>query len=277
MQITSEELTTARLPLLPPRSIATLDDCLAAVNRLGFAWAFTPGNALLPSLFTAMDTDREGQRWDWMWGWKDRMAESREAYYGKVIGAKPTLVSRQWLPVFYALTGNNGEPDDDLDHAGETKPLSDVALKVYAHIREFGPTGTRQLQERLTDGSKEMKNALEKALERLDVAMLIVKSGTEGGNSIANIWDLFQRFHPEAVEAGTEIATREAALQLTRQFFQLTPALAEKQVGRVFPWNEQHQVKAIARLVEAGELKACLFDGKPGYVRADFAATEATE
>jgi hypothetical protein len=49
-----------------------------------------------------------------------------------------------------------------------------------------------------------------------------------------------------------------------------TPAIREKDLQKVFPWNESHQRRAIARLKEAGALMDCTVEGKPGLCRADF-------
>jgi len=238
MQITHTQIAEARARLLPPRSIRDVSGCLAAVDRLGFAWAFTPGKDLLPALFPALDTHLEGQRWDWMWSWKDQLSASRQAYYGKVVGAKPTFVSREWLPRFYALTGNTGDLADDLPHLAESVPLNELARKICLYLTESGPTGTRTLISQLTDSSRGMRRSLEKGIEQLD--------------------------------AGTAIATREAATLLLRQYFVLTPAAALKSLTGIFPCSEAHQHKAIARLQEAGELVSCTVDGRPGLRRADF-------
>jgi hypothetical protein len=270
MEIRMDAVRRTREALLPPRSVRTLADCLAAVERLGFVWGFTPGTELLPALFPALDAESEGQRWEMMWGWKDALSASREAFYGKVAAGRPTLVSREWLPAFYALTGNTGDADDDLAQMAEGARVHEFSYKVVQYLKEYGPTGTRTLQQRLTDGTRPARSALEKALAQLDTGMLIAKCGTEGGNSIANVWDLFPRFHPEAVETGTEIPTREAAVRLLQHFFGLTPAVGQKDLGKLFPWNEGHQKKALTRLLEAGELKECTFEGKPGYHHTTF-------
>lgn len=270
MVITHAQVTAARAQLLPPHSIRDVQGCLEAVERLGFVWAFTPGRDLLPALFSALDTHQDGQRWDWMWGWKDQLSAARQAYYGKVVGAKPTFVSQEWLPRFYALTGNTGDLEDDLALLGESVRLNELARKICMYLTENGPTGTRTLISQLTDGSPGMRRSLEKGIEQLDAAMIIVKCGTEGGHSIANVWDLFPRFLPEAADAGAAISTREAAMLLLRQYFVLTPAVTLKTLTGLLPWHEAHQHKAIARLLEAGELEACEVDGKPGLKRVDF-------
>lgn len=264
MEITSAQIAQLRTRWLPPESIDNLEGCLEAVNRLGFLWAFTPAPGYLPALFPALAAASEGQRWDWVWGWKDILPAERKAYYGKVVAGKPTLVSQEWLPLFYALTGNTNDLEDDLVHLHESVRLAEVGAKVIHYLEEYGPTGTRTLMAKLTDGSKPAKTALDKALHQLDTGMLIAKSGAEGGNSIAHVWDLFPRVWPAAAEAGTDIATREAALRLFQRFFELTPAISQKGLDGIFPWNRKWQEKAIAHLKEVGDLVECKVDGRPG-------------
>lgn len=276
MNITMDAVRSAREVLLPPRSVRTRADCLQAVERLGFAWTFTPGTELLPALFPALDAESEYQRWEMMWGWKDALSASGEAFYGKVVADKPTLVSREWLPVFYSLTGNTGDIADDLAQLAESTRVHELSRQVVQYLQEYGPTGTRTLHKKLTDGTRPMKNALDRALMQLAPAMLIAKCGTEGGNSLGNLWDLFPRFLPEAVDAGTAIPTRDAAVRLLRRFFDLTPAIARMDLGKLFPWSEGHQKEAITRLLEASDLEECTFEGKPGYCRADPSTPQPT-
>lgn len=264
MEISGEQVALLRARWLPPESIHNLDDCLAAIDRLGFVWAFTPAPGHLPALFPALATETEGQKWDWVWPWKDKLPAERKAYYGRVVSGKPTLVSREWLPLFYALTGNTSDLDDDLLNLQESVRLVETGVKVCRYLQEYGPTGTRTLIAKLTDGSKGAKSAMDKALHQLDTGMLISKCGVEGGNSIAHVWDLFPNVWPEAAEAGTEIATREAALRLMQRFFELTPAISLKALDEVFPWNKKWQQRAIAHLKEAGDLVECKLEGKPG-------------
>lgn len=276
LDITLQAVQAAQQAVVRPRSVRSEGDCVAAVERLGFAWAFTPAPFMLPALFMALDTESNHQSWDWMWGWKDSIAASRKAYYGRLVGGKPTFVSHEWLPVFYALTGNTGDADDDLAQLAETARVHDLSHKVVRYLSEHGPTGSRTLARKLTDGTRATKTGLYQALIQLDTSMLIAKCGTEGGNALGNMWDLFARMHPRAVEAGIEIPTRDAAHRLLRHFFTLTPAITTRNLERVFPWNPHHQQRAIAHLIEAGDLESCTIDKKPALKVSTFPLNQPT-
>jgi hypothetical protein len=268
MNLTHADIAAHWASLLPPASIQTAADCAGAVRRIGLAYPFPPDatRPFLPSLFPALATDDLHQQWDWMWGWKEQLAADRSLYYGKLVGAKPTFVALDHLPLLYALTGQTGDLWDDLQTLSTEIRVPELAKQVLRYLEEHGPTGTRTLIQKVTDGSKEMKSALEKALQFLDAHLLIAKVGSEGGNSFANTWDLFGRPWAAAVEAGTAIPTREAAVRVLQLIFDLTPALQQRHLAKLFPWSAPIE-RAAAKLEAEGWLRPCTLDGKPALTR----------
>lgn len=261
-------ITTHWNRLLPPRSIGSLEDLTATVERVGLLYPFPPDatRPFLPSAFSAMTTDDNHQRWDLMWDWKERLAASGTVYYGKLVGTKPTLVSTAHLPLLFALTGQTGDLWDDLAMIGESVRVPELAKQVLLHLQEHGPTGTRKLAGALTDGSKGMKGALDKALLFLDSHLLIVKVGSEGGNSFANTWDLFGRRWAGAVDAGTEIPTREAAMAVLKLVFSLTPAIQTRYLGKLFAFGGEQLQRARVRLQDEGWLAIGELEKKEAFV-----------
>lgn len=254
--------------LLPPHSIGSLADLTAAVDRVGLLYPFPPDatRPFLPSVFPALTTDDNHQRWDLMWGWKEELATAGTVYYGKLVGTKPTLVSASHLPLLFALTGQTGDLWDDLAMIGESVRVPELAKQVLLHLQENGPTGTRKLAGALTDGSKGMKGALDKALLFLDSNLLIVKVGSEGGNSFANTWDLFSRRWASAVDAGTAIPTREAAVQVLKLVFSLTPAIQTRYLGKLCAFGGEQIERAVGRLRDEGWLESGTLEKKEALI-----------
>jgi len=85
---------------------------LGFVEALGFCYAFTSGPGYLPGLFDVLATRSVDRMWSWAWRWKDELAAQRRLFYGKVLRRKPTYVAMDYLPHFFALSGNVGERDD---------------------------------------------------------------------------------------------------------------------------------------------------------------------
>ena len=70
--------------------VKTADALVRMVDALGFCFAFTSETAYpVPGAFDHLDTRSEGRKWDWMWGWKDELAEGKRLYYGKLLVRKP--------------------------------------------------------------------------------------------------------------------------------------------------------------------------------------------
>jgi hypothetical protein len=97
-------------------AVKTADGLVRMVDDLGFCFAFTGEAAYpIPAAFDHLDTRSDGRKWEWMWGWKDELAEKKRLYYGKLLVKKPTFVSMKMLPTFYATFGRAGDPDDHLE------------------------------------------------------------------------------------------------------------------------------------------------------------------
>jgi len=94
--------------------VRTKAAALRFVNAVGFCYAFTSGPGDLPALFDVLDTRSISRMWSWAWQWKDELASERHLFYGRIVRRKPTLISLAYVPHFFALTGNVGEPDDYL-------------------------------------------------------------------------------------------------------------------------------------------------------------------
>src|SRR5438132_1009384 len=69
------------------------DGLVRMVDALGFCFAFTAEESYpVPGAFDHLDTRSDGRKWEWMWGWKDKLAEEKRLYYGKLLIRKTTFV-----------------------------------------------------------------------------------------------------------------------------------------------------------------------------------------
>lgn len=251
----------------PP--VSTPEQALEFVRRCGFVYAFTPGQGELPALFPVLATEREGQRWDWAWNWRDQLLENRQAYAARLLWQKPMLVQPEWLPALYGMAGHTADPDEDIAAAAEAGHANPLMRRLYGYIQEKGPTSTRTLLKNLGDGSKETKQGIETGLLRLEERLLIAPVRAEGGNSIARVYDLFPRAWPEAAAAGADLPTRVAGRQVVAHLFTLTGALTADQVEKGAAWALPQVRRALGELVAEGALAAATVNRKPGYTRPE--------
>jgi len=105
----------------PEGRIHTEAAARAFVDEVGFCFLFGERGIEIPTLWGAIcGADRPVPRHHddadlgRAWNWKDSLPARGEVFYGKLLRAKPTLVSLALLPTFYALSPNYGRVLYDL-------------------------------------------------------------------------------------------------------------------------------------------------------------------
>ncbi|HEX9495310.1 MAG TPA: crosslink repair DNA glycosylase YcaQ family protein [Candidatus Limnocylindria bacterium] len=226
-------------------------DLVKLVDALGFAFAFThrPGDAQIPACFDHLSTNDINRKWGWMWVWKDELPEAKKLYYGALLARKPTFVSLKLLPTFYATFGRAGEPDDHLDDVRAGR-LSDVGRRIIQFLDQNGETQTKRMRAELGITSKEGRATYGKAIDEVQRLMYVarVRAVGEGREDYNYTYDLFTRRYPEAVKAAERLSSADATAALLGRTLDLAGSVTEKQLVRLFDWDEPVARRAIARL-----------------------------
>src|SRR5205814_3600615 len=148
-------LTRHRERIAERQAVKTADALVRMVDDLGFCFAFTSEAAYpIPAAFDHLDARSDSRKWEWMWPWKDELAEAKKLYYGKLLVKKPTFVSMKMLPVFYATFGRAGETDDHVDDVRAGR-LTDLARRVVEYLAHRGETQKKRMRADLGIESKE--------------------------------------------------------------------------------------------------------------------------
>jgi hypothetical protein len=230
--------------------VRNADQLVRLIDALGFAFAFTlrTGDAPIPACFDHLSTNDEGRRWGWMWGWKDELAEAKRLYYGMLVARKPTFVSLKILPVFYATFGRAGEDDDHLADVRAGR-LSDVARRIIEFLAQNGETQTKRMRAELGITSKEGRATYGKAIDEVQRLMYVarVRAVGEGREDYNYTYDLFVRRYPEIVKAAERLSSADATAALVARTLELAGAVTEKQLARLFEWDEAVAERAIVR------------------------------
>jgi hypothetical protein len=243
---------------------------VAMVDAVGFCFAFTGESSYpVPACFDHLSTSDDSKKWEWMWPWKDELAEAKKLYYGKLLVKKPTFVSMKMLPTFYATFGRAGETDDHLDDVRAGR-LSDLARRVVEYLAHRGETQKKRMRADLGIESKEGRNDLERAIEELQRLMYVarVKAVGERSDDYNYTYDLFVRRYPEIVKAAEKLSSSDASATVLRRLLDLAGGVTAKQIARLFDWDDARAAKAIAHVEEARGLVRV--DGTlvlPGLVR----------
>jgi hypothetical protein len=225
--------------------VRTKAAALRFVNAVGFCYAFTAGPGELPVLFDVLGTRSVNRMWSWAWQWKDELASERHLFYGRIVRRKPTLISLAYIPHFFALTGNAGEPDDYLQAYREGR-LGTLAKDVYEYLRTHGPCSTWALRRQFVS-ARGGSGPLQRALVALQERCLIAKVGEAERGGFSFIWDTFDRWMPQAVRAAGRVTSDAAAATILERYLRTVGAAPERAAAGLFEWPPA----LLARALEA--------------------------
>ncbi|MBI4278862.1 MAG: winged helix DNA-binding domain-containing protein [Armatimonadetes bacterium] len=267
--ILPSSLARYRRRVLAGHRVASERACLRFVNAMGFCYAFTRGPGDLPGLFDVLATRSVGRMWDWAWTWKEELPRRKRLYYGKVIRHKPTYISLDCLPHFYALSGNVGEPDDCLV-AYRAGRVTRLAKEIYEFLAARGRASTRDLRQFFDPEGNALGQRLQRALRELQEGFFIVKVDEVGDNpgNYAYVWDTFPRWLPAAVNRAGSITEAEAAAAVLERYLGIVGAAAEEEICDLWGWPAPLLQRALQRL--GGRVATAQIRGRgPALCRQD--------
>jgi hypothetical protein len=171
------------------------------------------------------------------WTWRTRFAGEGIAAYGKFIGKKAVFLSRDWVPLFLAVLGQNEVPEERYDK-GE---LSKEALNLFRCINAEEGIDTRLLRKKADLLGKENKKAFDQGLQELQGSMDIVISGTKekyNEDGEINGWNStsYETMDGWLEKNGIErlsISREEAKSKLIQHFSDFCPDEAMKKISKI--------------------------------------------
>ncbi len=243
------------------RRVQTPRAAVKFVNEMGFCFFWPIAKVELPSLFHAIagkvrDVPMAHDDADMSkcWSWKDQALGRRQWYYAKLLCKRATLVSLEFLPVFYALSPNYGDDEDYLQEY-EAGLLSRDAKNIFEALRDIGPLHTVRLRRECGLSADSAKTAFERALTELQVSMRILPIGVAeaGAWQYAFIYDLVTRHFPDVATQARELSRSEARLKLVSKLLDNVVAASQADIERVFrvlKWTSGELKKTLNTLQE---------------------------
>ena len=235
--------------------IGTARELTRFVDACGFCYAFTEGDVPIPACFEHLATRSVDRMWGWMWEWKDVLPEEGKLYYGKLLKGKPTFVSLDFLPYFYAVHGRAAEDDDYLEDARAGR-ITDIARRIYEALAVRGETQTKRLRGELGIESKDGRNEYARAMETLQRLLYVtrVRAVGEGREDYNYTYDLFTRRYPDVVAKAARLSSAAAMRQILLRALDLAGALPRTKMAPVFGWDEERTDRLVAELEGAGKI-----------------------
>ncbi len=248
--------------LAPGDSLASPEEAVRYVNERGFVFFWPIKGFEYPSLWTAVAgnrpvADAHDDPGHITWGWKDRLLDQRQWYYGKILRGKATMIALETAPHFYALSRNYGHPEEDILSLYRDGLLSQPAKNIFDTLLRGGPLDTVNLRRKIHMTSKSSNSPFERGLVELqrDFKILPVGIAKTGGWRYSFIYDLVHRYYPEIPERAREIEEADARRRLAGLYFVAVGAATERDLQRIFQWRPRNVKLTLRKLVETGELR----------------------
>jgi len=257
------------------RRIQTLHQAERFVRETGFCFFWPIKGVEMPSLFHAIagrvrdvPMAHDDPDLSKCWNWKDQSLGTKRWYYAKLLSRRATLISPEFLPVFYALSPNYGD-DEDYRQEYEAGLLSRDAKNIYEVLQRTGSLHTVRLRKEAGLAADSAKAAFERALVELQVGMKIVPIGIAeaGAWHYSFIFDLVTRQFPEAAAQAQQISRSQARAMLVSQYLDNVVAVSRAEIVRVFGvlrWTPHELEKTLTALLENRQAATARIEGQRG-------------
>jgi hypothetical protein len=205
-------------------TLTTIDSALGFINKYGAVTLFPIRKLAFPSLYRTTKGNRQ-QKFDNAWAWADKLGETKQIHYGKLVRKQVTLVSLEMFPYFYKTYSQT--------------PLNEDAKKIHDYIKKHGATSSTNLRKNLNFWGKENKQFFVKAIDQLQTAFAIAIVEREKPPRMTYVYDLIERWMPKQfIEKAQKIETNIAKEHIIKKLLEnkviTSPSEAKLFLGRLF-------------------------------------------
>lgn len=271
-----QELRDIRAHRRPELAVGTEAAAREFIDEVGFCLLFPAPGVALPSLWGAIDgrarplpRHHHDPTLHLAWLWKDSLPSQKLVFYGKLLKGKPTLISLDLFPYFYALSDNYGEPDDYLE-SYRSGQMSQEARRIYEVLLEQGPCDTGRLRREAGLWGHQNSARFDRALAELQRSLRIAKCGISQANrwKYAYVYDLLVRWLPEEARRGVALGQREAVKVIMAKYLESAVVATPGEVARLFDWSPEVTERVAQSMLRQGSLREVEVEGIPGRLLA---------
>jgi hypothetical protein len=185
-----------------------------------------------------------------VWDVKNVLPARRLVYYGRVLKHRPTLVSLEMFPHFYALTRRTGARDD-YQRVFRHGELSPVAKAIMDALMDSSPQVTKGLKLAVGRHSVRDRAGFDRAMVELQMKMFVVKIA-EHYDPFTFEWELVPRAFPAQVRKARRITAQDARETILEQYFRNQLVASVPSICRLFGWERQVVFQTLGILVNKG-------------------------
>jgi hypothetical protein len=243
----------------PSLALSGKRQALQFINDVGFCFAFKAENSELPCLWHAACGMRDPEMPEhthhdpyisFVWEMKDVLPAEGSIYYGKLLKRRPTMVSLDFLPYFYVLSGRTGAKDEFRKEFLRGN-LSPVARDIMEALADSSPQVTRGLKLATGTFTKDERGNFDKAITELQSRMFIVKVA-EQTEPFSFVWAPFTKAFSPQVRKARRISPETARQRLLERYFQNQLIGSVETIQNLFRWGRQTIYQTLGKLVQDG-------------------------
>jgi hypothetical protein len=243
----------------PSLAVTSKRQALQFIHDVGYCFAFKAENSELPCLWHAACGMRdpvmpEHTHHDpyisFVWEMKDVLPSEGKIYYGKLLKRRPTMVSLDYLPYFYVLSGRTGAKDE-FRKEFLTGRLSPIARDIMEALKDSSPQVTRGLKLATGTFTKDERGSFDKAITELQSRMFIVKVA-ELADPFSFVWAPFTKAFAAQVRKARRISPETARQRLLERYFQNQFIGSVDTIQNLFRWGRQTIYQTLGKLVQSG-------------------------
>lgn len=222
------------------------EEALHWINHVGLCLLFSNEKLELPDLARA--SEGKFRRW------KDRIAEQKQAYYGRPFRRRSGFVALSLVGCLYALSPT-GLCGGDRFELYRRRYLSADANRIVGIVLAKGPLPTRALRRESGMASASQRYRFVRAMIEAQERFLISRAGITHieASHYSCLWDSFARHLPDCLEQGLALAPESAASTVLRHYIQTVGATTHKHIAAAFALKEQFTQHVTQALSASGE------------------------
>lgn len=249
-------------------------EALAFINRVGFCLATKSDGLEVPNLWDAVTSgqarpphtngngvSKRSYYLSYAWEIQSILPNHNSIYYGKIFKRRPSLISLEFFPYFYALSERTGTKDEYKTEYAQGK-LSAQAKGIMDVLMKHSPMGSKELRDTVTAKGKKSSQGFDKALDELQRKMFLSRV-VGNGNQFGAEWAPVVKCFPAEVRKAKAVSVEFARYKLLEKYFhnQLTSSIDS--IHKVFSWSKQTIYHTIGQLMHAGIITTTISnDGK---------------
>ena len=253
-------------------AIRTKAQALRFIEDVGFCIAFKAENSESACLWHAAvgrrspDMPRHTHHDPYIgfvWEMKRILPAEKRIYYGRLLRNRPTMVSLEYFPYFYALSRRSGAADEPLREFLKGN-LSPAAKSIMDALADSSPQVTKGLKLASGFHSKGDRKVFDSAIIELQKKMYIVKVA-EHHDPFTFEWETILKRFSKETRRSRRISEEEARQKILQKYFENQLVGTVASIKRMFGWEKQEIFRTLGHLKSTGVITPdVLVDGRDG-------------